>query len=216
MVALAERFVYVAASGEMRVNGMSNETENTIDLQSADSPSEGDRAPGEGTDGAAGAEASPQQIQQWREQAGKAQEHWDRLVRVSADFDNYKKRAARERQDAIRFANESLIAKLIPVLDNFEAALAAAQGSQTSAAEALTTGVNMIYTQLRTALADAGLEEIDAAGKPFDPNWHEAVAQQPSADVAEGNVLQQVRKGFKLKDRLIRPATVVVAKRPAS
>jgi molecular chaperone GrpE len=70
----------------------------------------------------------------------------------------------------------------------------------------------MIYNQLKTALANAGLEEIDATGQPFDPNWHEAVSQQESAEVPEGQVLQQLRKGYKLKERLIRPASVIVAK----
>jgi molecular chaperone GrpE len=161
-------------------------------------------------------EHAAEQVEQWRAQAAKAQEHWDRLVRVSADFDNYKKRAARERQDAIRFANESLLEKLVPILDNFEMALAAAQAADAANTDALKTGVNMIYSQLRSALTEGGLEEIDATGKPFDPNWHEAVAQQPSDTVPEGQVLQQIRKGYKLKDRLLRPATVIVAKKPAA
>jgi len=156
-----------------------------------------------------------EQVEEWREQAGKAQEHWDRLLRISADFENYKKRAVRERQDAIKFANASLIEKLVPLLDNLEMALNAADAPQANS-DALKTGVNMIYNQLRSMLADAGVEEIDAAGKPFDPNFHEAVAQQPSASVKEGTVLQQIRKGFKLNDRLIRPASVVVAKKPAA
>ena len=168
------------------------------------------------SEGSGAAEWTLEQVEQWREQAGKAQENWERLVRTSADFDNYKKRAVRERQEGIRFANESLLQKLLPILDNLEMALAAADNPQTGTAEALKTGVGMVYSQLRTVLADAGLEQIDAAGKPFDPNWHEAVAQQPSADVPEGNVLQQLRKGFKLNERLIRPASVVVAKKPAA
>jgi molecular chaperone GrpE len=163
------------------------------------------------------AEGSPEELEELREKAAKGQEHWDRLVRVSADFDNYRKRATRERQEAIRFANESLLEKLIPLLDNLEMALAAADNAPgADKAEALKAGVSMIYNQLRAVLADAGVEEIDAAGKPFDPNWHEAVAQQVSTEMPEGTVLQQLRKGFKLKERLIRPATVVVAKQPAA
>jgi len=77
-------------------------------------------------------------------------------------------------------------------------------------------GVAMIQEQLKTVLADTGVEEIDAAGKPFDPNLHEAISQQESAEVPEGVVLQQLRKGYKFKDRLLRPATVIVAKKPAS
>lgn len=160
---------------------------------------------------------TPEQLESLKERAAKAEENWDRLLRVSADFDNFKKRAAREKQDAIRYANESLLEKLMPVLDNFDAALAAGQNSQPAeGSQSLLTGVNMILQQLKTALTEAGLEEVDASGKVFDPNIHEAVAQQPSKDVPEGHVLQQLRKGYKLKDRLLRPATVVVASQPQS
>jgi molecular chaperone GrpE len=159
---------------------------------------------------------TPEQVEEWKQQAGKAQENWDRLVRVSADFDNYKKRAARERQDAVRFANEGLLEKLIPIVDNLEAALNAANNSQANAAESLKTGVAMIQSQLRSVLKDAGLEEIEASGQKFDPNWHEAVSEQVVPNVPEGQVVQQIRKGFKLKDRLLRPASVVVSKKPAA
>lgn len=158
-------------------------------------------------------ELSAAEISQLREQAGKAAENWDKYVRLNADFDNFKKRAARERQDAIRYANEGLLEKLIPILDNFEMAMQAANSAQAGSADALKTGVSMIATQLKSALNEAGLEEINAAGQKFDPNFHEAVSQQESKDVPEGQVLQQLRKGYKLRDRLIRPATVVVAKK---
>ena len=159
---------------------------------------------------------APEQIEELKAKAAKADEHWDRFVRLTADFDNYKKRAARERQDAIKFANESLLEKLIPVLDNLDMALAAAGNPQTNTVESLKKGVEMIYGQLRNALIESGLEEIDAAQKKFDPNWHEAVSHQESPDAPEGQVLQQLRKGYKLRERLIRPATVVVAKKPAA
>ena len=94
-------------------------------------------------------------VEQLKAQAAKAEEHWDRFLRLTADFDNYKKRAARERQDAISFANESLISKLLPVLDAFEMALAAA--SNDPAAKSLQAGVVMISGQLRSALAESGL-----------------------------------------------------------
>ena len=155
---------------------------------------------------------SPEQLEELKARAANADEHWERLVRATADFDNFKKRAAREKQEAIRFANETLVEKLIPVLDNFDMALAATQISTADAAQSLQTGVAMILQQFRTVLTDAGLEEINALGQEFDPNWHEAVAQQESADVPEGRVVQQLRKGYKLRDRLIRPASVIVAK----
>ena len=130
-----------------------------------------------------------------------------------ADMENFKKRAARERQDAIKFANEALLERIIPVLDNFDAALAAANAPDTSV-QSLQSGVNMIQQQLKSAMSEAGLEEIDATGKPFDPNIHEAISQQESDEVPEGQVVQQVRKGYKLRERLLRPASVIVAKKP--
>lgn len=160
---------------------------------------------------------APEQLAELKDRAAKADEHWDRLLRTTADFDNFKKRAVREKQDAIKFANESLLQKLIPVLDNFDMALAAAQTTaKGDAVQSLQTGVNMIYQQLKAALTEAGLEELDAADKPFDPNVHEAVSQKETAEVPEGQVVQQLRKGYKFRDRLLRPATVVVAKHPAA
>jgi len=160
--------------------------------------------------------ATPEQLAELKERAAKADEHWERLLRTTADFDNFKKRAAREKQDAIRFANQGLIEKLIPVLDNFDMALAATQAAQPDANGSLQTGINMIWQQFKSALAEAGLEEIDATGQVFDPNLHEAISQKETADVPEGQVVQQLRKGYKLRDRLLRPASVVVAKKLAA
>ncbi len=157
---------------------------------------------------------TPEQLADLQTRAAKAQENWDRLLRTTADFDNFKKRAAREKQDAIKYATESLLQKVIPVLDNFEMALAAAQNSSADGLKSLQDGVAMIHSQLKSTLTEAGLEEVDATGKPFDPNLHEAVSQQESDTVAEGHVLQQLRKGYKLRERLLRPATVIVAKKP--
>jgi molecular chaperone GrpE len=158
---------------------------------------------------------APEQLEELKSRAAKADENWERLLRTTADFDNFKKRAAREKIEAAQYANYSLIQKLLPVLDNFEMALAAAQNAKGDTLESLQSGVVMIQQQLKSALAETGLEEINAAGKPFDPNVHEAVSEQESADIAEGHVLQQLRKGYKLKERLLRPATVIVAKKPA-
>ena len=158
---------------------------------------------------------TPEQLAELKERAAKADEHWDRLLRTTADFDNFKKRAAREKQDAIKFANESLLQKLVPVLDSLDMALTAAQATPAEAGQSLQAGVSMIGQQLKSVLAEAGLEEVDATGKTFDPNLHEAVSQKETADVPEGRVVQQLRKGYKLRERLLRPASVVVAKQPA-
>lgn len=158
---------------------------------------------------------SPAEIAELKAKAAQADENWDRLLRTTADFDNYKKRAAREKTEAVHYANNSLIQKLLPILDNFEMALNAAQNAQGDQLANFQSGVAMIQQQLKTALTETGLEEIDATGKPFDPNFHEAVSQQESEDTPEDHVIQQLRKGYKLKDRLLRPATVIVAKKPA-
>ena len=156
-----------------------------------------------------------QQIEELKNRAAKADENWERLLRTTADFENSKKRAARDRDEAVKYATESLVKKVIPVLDNFEMALAAVQ-NQPAASQSLQYGVAMIHQQLRNVLLEAGLEEVDAVGKAFDPNWHEAVSQQESEDVPEGHVVQQLRKGYKMRDRLVRPATVIVSKKPAA
>ena len=157
-----------------------------------------------------------EQLEELKQRAAKADEHWDRVLRTAADLENYRKRAQREKQEAIRYANEGLLEKLLPVLDAFDKALSAAQDSQADAAQSLQTGINMVHQQLKAVLTSAGLEEVDATGKPFDPNLHEAVSQQERADVPEGQVVHQLRKGYKLRERLIRPATVVVSKLPAA
>ena len=162
------------------------------------------------------ASLSPEQMVELQQRAAKADENWERLLRATADFDNFKKRAAREKTEAAQYANASLLQKLLPILDNFEMALAAAQNAQGDKLAALQSGVSMIQQQLRAVLVENGLEEVDATGKAFDPNFHEAISQQESAEVAEGNVLQQLRKGYKFKERLLRPATVIVAKKPAA
>jgi len=163
-----------------------------------------------------GAALSPEQIEELKKRAAKGDENWERLLRTTADFENFKKRAVREKAESAQYATASLLTKVLPVLDNFEMALAAAQAAKDEKLASLQSGVTMIQQQLKSILAEAGLEEIDAAGKPFDPSFHEAVSQQESADVSEDHVLQQLRKGYKFKDRLLRPATVIVAKKPAA
>jgi molecular chaperone GrpE len=169
-------------------------------------------------DAADAPELTPEQLAELQTRAAKADEHWERLLRTTADFDNFKKRAARERTEAAQFANASLLQKLIPILDNFEMAQTAAQTAQATpeGIASLRSGIAMIQQQLKSALTESGLEEVDATGKPFDPTFHEAVSQQETADLPEGQVAQQLRKGYKFRDRLLRPATVIVAKAPAA
>src|SRR5471030_2929284 len=159
---------------------------------------------------------APEQLDGLQASAAKSDEYKDNWIRAAADLENFKKRAARERTEAAQFANASLLQKLIPILDNFEMAQTAAQTAQGDKLASLQSGIAMIQQQLKSALLETGLEEIDASGKLFDPTLHEAVSQQETADVPEGHVVQQLRKGYKLRDRLLRPATVIVAKSPAA
>ena len=159
---------------------------------------------------------TPEELNELKKKAARADENWDRLLRETADFENFKKRAVRDKQDAIKFGNENLLQSLIPILDNFDMALAAAQNASDGSGQSLRTGIEMVHQQMRKALADAGLEEVEAAGKPFDPNLHEAISQIETAEVPEGQVVQQLRKGYKLRDRLLRPASVIVARPPAA
>jgi molecular chaperone GrpE len=145
-----------------------------------------------------------------------AAEHWDRLLRARADLENYRKRAVRERQEAVQGAQVALLERLLPALDSLDKAMAATNSGAADNWEALKTGVSLVHQQLKTTLAEAGLEEVDAAQAVFDPNLHEALSQQESAEVPEGHVLQQIRKGYKFRDRLVRPASVIVAKTPAA
>ncbi|MBL6765848.1 MAG: nucleotide exchange factor GrpE [Verrucomicrobiae bacterium] len=160
--------------------------------------------------------ATPEEIAALREKAAKADEHWERVLRQTAELDNFKKRAARDREEAVKYANERLIGQLLPVMDSFTMAIAATQSVEAVDVESLKVGVNMILTQFQGVLRDMGVEELDAAGKPFDPTWQEAMSQQETAEAEEGSVLQQLRKGYRLKGRLLRPASVIVAKAPAA
>jgi len=156
------------------------------------------------------------ELEELRAQAAKAQEHWDRLLRATAEFDNFRKRAAREKDEAIRYANHKLLERLLPVLDSFDMAVAAAGAENAESSSSLREGIDLVLQQFRTVLSEAGLEEIEADGRPFDPNLHEAVSQIETAEVEEGHVARQLRKGYLLRDRLVRPSSVIVAKKPAA
>ena len=136
----------------------------------------------------------------------------DLALRSQADFENYKKRCAREKEEAIKYANSSLLEKLVPIIDNFELGLAAARGE--GEASPIYSGMSLVLKQLNDFLIDNGLQPIDAAGQKFDPNLHEAIAHEPSEKFPEGTVIRQTRRGYKLKDRLLRPSSVVVSSGP--
>ncbi len=138
----------------------------------------------------------------------------DIALRIQADFENFRKRAAREKEDAVKYANGTFLERLIPILDNFELGLNAARaGAENSP---ILAGMDMVAKQLNDFLLGQGVEPIVAEGEKFDPNLHEAVAQEASESVPDGVIVRQLRKGFKLRERLLRPATVVVSKGPGT
>ena len=133
-------------------------------------------------------------------------ELFDRLQRLAAEFDNFRKRAAREQGEVIARANERLVKELLPVLDDLGRALESAADHEEAKLE---EGVSLVHRELRDALTREGLQEIETDGR-FDPHVHEALLSQPS-DAAEGSVIDVVQKGYRLGDRVLRPARVVIA-----
>ena len=134
----------------------------------------------------------------------------DSLLRAKAEAQNIQRRAATERNEAIRFANAELMRTLIPVLEDFDRTFEAAGTTDKSILE----GTRLVHANLIKALRDAGLEPIEARGEDFDPTIHEALMHQPSEDFPPGRVIEQVSRGYRLRDRVLRPARVVVAKAP--
>ena len=152
------------------------------------------------------AEISAQMAEELRRERD---EYLEALQRLQAEFANFRKRVLRESEQAGQRASTQMIEELLPVLDNFERAMqAAAEHDQ----EVLSGGVELVYNQLRDVLVKRGLCEIDAHGQPFDPNQHEAILCQPSAEHEEGTVMQVIEKGYQLEDRVVRPAKVIVSK----
>jgi len=136
---------------------------------------------------------------------------WKELsLRTAAEMENLRKRTAREREEAIRYSNQRLLEELLPVIDNFEMGMQAAAQDTTSM---IYIGMNMVRKQLHEFLSSQDVEEIPTTGN-FDPNLHEAVAQEDCAAGEEGRILRVTRRGYKLRDRLLRPAGVVVSKLP--
>ena len=137
----------------------------------------------------------------------------DAAHRAAAELDNYRKRTARDLSETVKYANGSLLESLLPVLDNFDYGMQAARAESENSN--IFIGLGMVLRQVQDFLKDNGVEEIAAVGATFNPNMHEAVSQQASESVGEGTVLAQTRKGYKLRDRLLRPASVIVSSGPA-
>jgi molecular chaperone GrpE len=146
----------------------------------------------------------------WEELEAEAAKWKEISLRTAAEMDNLRKRTTRDREDAIRYANQRLLEELLPVIDNFEMGMQAASQDTKSM---IYIGMDMVRRQLNEFLASQGVEEIPTTGQ-FDPNLHDAVAQEECAAGEEGRILKVTRRGFRLRDRLLRPASVVVSKVP--
>jgi molecular chaperone GrpE len=133
----------------------------------------------------------------------------DRLLRTAAEFDNYRKRVDRERRELAEYAGADILSDMLPIIDDLERALQAAPGGE---AESYRRGVELIHKQMTDLLRKRGVKPIEAVGTQFDPRYHEAVMNEVSGEHREGEVMAELRRGYMLGDRLLRPATVKVAK----
>jgi molecular chaperone GrpE len=144
---------------------------------------------------------------------GVADKNYELFLRAQDEIENMKKRFKKEREDLLKFSNESLIKQLLSVVDNLEKAISHSQ--EQSSLKALTEGVELTLQGLRDTLSKAGLSEVKTTGETFDPNFHEAVSEQENNSVEPGIILHELQKGYTLNDRLIRPAMVVISKSEA-
>jgi molecular chaperone GrpE len=139
----------------------------------------------------------------------KAQENYDLYTRTYAEMENIKKRGRKEREELAKFANESLIKEILPAIDNLEKAISHAHNDDN--ASELVKGLEMTLDGLMKTLEKSGLKEVEAVGKPFDPNFHEAISQQIDDRIPPGHIIMELQKGYLLNERLIRPSMVVIS-----
>jgi molecular chaperone GrpE len=172
---------------------------------------------GEVIDNVSRSDAGQQELAELREKLDakekEAKEHYERYLRQVAEVDNFKKRINREKEDAIRYANENLIKDILPVMDNLERAIAHAQGGGNG--KPLVEGVEMVLRGLLDVFGKHGVVQVPAVGEVFDPGKHEAMAQVESSQYEPNTVVDEHHRGYLLRDRLLRPALVTIAKAPA-
>lgn len=139
----------------------------------------------------------------------EAEEHQQRFVRAQADFDNFRRRTQKEKEELAKYASMKLITELVPVIDNFERAMATVpEGTEN---ESFSKGIQMIFRQLESVLNNEGLTAMETVGQPFNPEFHQAIMQVESDEYEEGTVVEEVQKGYMLKDKVLRPAMVKVS-----
>ncbi|MEN2765936.1 nucleotide exchange factor GrpE [Ornithinibacillus xuwenensis] len=155
------------------------------------------------------AETKETHEQEFKQLQQEKDEIYQRLLRTQAEFDNFKKRTIKEREADRKYKAQDIVSELLPAIDNFERAL---QVETTDAVKGLLDGISMVYRQLKDALKAQGVEEIETVGKEFDPNLHQAVMQVEDDEMESNTVVEELQKGYLLKDRVIRPAMVKVNK----
>lgn len=191
---------------------MENQKENLKDVTIEEETAEQEIVTEEATETkeATGSEEAPEveEVDELTLLKQQLEEEQDRTVRLRADFENYKRRVQKDKEADYKYRAQSLLNDLLPVLDNLERALAVEATSEE--AISLTKGVDMVYRSLVAAVEKEGLESVESEGKPFDPNLHHAVMQEKDDTQDSGIVLQELQKGYKLKDRILRPAMVKV------
>lgn len=159
-----------------------------------------------------GAEREIEELKKKVEEKEKeAKDHYDRLLRMAADFENYKKRAVKEKEEWTKFANEDLMKALLPFIDNLEKAIAHAE-KDGNTTKSLIEGLKLTHQQLLQSLSKFGLSPVESSGKPFDPSVHEAMMVVETDQHEPNHVVEEFRKGYLLNDRLLRPATVSVSR----
>ena len=195
------------ASAEPSPEAAAAEAETEQEAESADAADKPEETNAE----AAGAEGKPEEAESAPEEKAEeppAEPDWkDRYARLLADFDNYRKRVARDREELAQFAAKDILKDLLPTVDNLALALEKAENKE----DPFVQGVKLAYDGFLKALADHGATPLDSVGEPFDTNFHDALAQLPSTDVAEGVVMNEVKRGWLLHGKLLRPAQVVVS-----
>ena len=191
------------------MNGQAERPEEEIKEQPvADEASEAEIDTGEQVEDADAEAEAEAEVSELEQAQAKAKENWDRYLRTAAELENVRKRAARDVENAHRFALERFSKQLLAVRDSLEMGLAAADSASV---ESLLQGSEATLKILGTTMQQFGIEEVDPAGEPFDPEFHEAISMQPSDDVEPGSVVTVVQKGYSLNGRLLRPAMVIVA-----
>lgn len=139
-------------------------------------------------------------------------DYFDQMLRIQAEFENYRKRVTKEKSEFFKYANEKIISEILPILDNFQRALDALEEHVTKENHKFFEGVEMIYRQLKNLMESQGVKQIESVGKPFDPSVHHAVQVVETDETAQDTVVQELAKGYILNDRVIRAATVIVSK----